>query len=62
MSPFRIVTDETARNKRMFIEWVSTVNIALCYSIKVQVEITTDGVLFYLIILKMQDIIVLTKP
>ena len=46
----------------MFIEWVSTVNIALCYSIKVQVEITTDGVLFYLIILKMQDIIVLTKP
>ena len=47
MWPFLIVTDETARNKRMFIEWVSTVYIALSYSTKVQVEITTDGVLLY---------------
>ena len=62
MWPFRIVTDEIARNKRMFIEWVSTVNIALCYSIKVQVEITTDGVLFYFNYFKDEDIIVLTKP
>lgn len=39
----------------------STVYIALCYSIKVQVEITKDGVLFYFY-QRCNIIIVFTKP
>ena len=60
-----IRTNETARNKQMtnaYIVYIfSTVYIALCYSIKVQVEITKYGVLFYFY-QRCNIIIVFTKP
>ena len=61
-------TDETARNKQMtnvyivYIVYIfSTVHNALRYSIKVQVGITKDGVLFYFY-QRCNIIIVFTKP